>query len=125
MARKRGDAQLALELGTPHPRIGRVERAVATAIRTAQRAGELGAVHAGAAALARSLARGVDEAESKRDPWARAGCSRELRETLASLGLDRASRGELHSGDQDALTRWLAGLDQLDDAAAPGDPPQP
>ena len=104
MGRKRDDEQLAIPLPAARRRIGRVEQAVSRSVRSAQAAGELGPVHGGAAALARSLARAVDEAEAKRDTWARAAASRELRETLAALGLDRASRGELanvtdNSGD--------------------------
>lgn len=122
-SRKRDDEQLALPLPASRRRVGRVEQATGRAIRAAQTAGELGALHSGAAALARSLARGVDEAEAKRDPWARAACSRELRETLAALGLDRASRGELPHGDagtDDAFLAWL----RTDDAQA-GDTAQP
>ena len=124
MGRNRSDEQLPLPLPGSRRPIGRVEQATSRAIRAAQRADEIGALHAGAAALARSLARGVDEAEAKRDPWARAACSRELRETLAALGLDRASRGELPRGTDtggDAFDRWLAQLD----TTAPGDAPQP
>jgi hypothetical protein len=124
MTRKRSDEQLPLPLPTVRRTIGRVEQATSRAIRAAQTAGEVGPLHAGAAALARSLARGVDEAEAKRDPWARAACSRELRETLASLGLDRASRGELPRGADNAgldIAAYLAAYD----AAAAGDSPEP
>lgn len=124
MSRKRPDEQLAIPLPATRRRVGRVEQATSRAIRAAQAAGELGALHAGAAALARSLARGVDDAETKRDPWARAACSRELRETLAALGLDRASRGELPRGTDtggDAFDQWLAQLD----TPAPGDRSEP
>jgi hypothetical protein len=123
VSRKRPDEQLPLPLPTSRRRIGRVEQAVSRSIRAAQAAGELDAVHAGAAALARSLARGVDEAEQKRDPWARAACSRELRETLAAIGLDRASRGDLAHADtgSDAFAALLAEFS----APAPGDAPQP
>src|SRR3954471_9206164 len=122
MTRRRAD-QLPLPGTEPVRPVGRVEQAVSRSIRAAQRAGELGPLHGGAAGLARSLARGVDDAEHKRDPWARAACSRELRETLAALGLDRASRGELPRGtdNSDAFDRWLSQLD----APATGDAPQP
>lgn len=97
-----------------------VEAAVTAAIKAATDAGELGPVHAGAAALARSLARNVDRAHT---PSSVVGASKELRTVLKSLGLDRASRGEL-AGRQggpddpfDALTRAMS--------AATSDPPPP
>jgi hypothetical protein len=100
-----------------------VERAVAGAIRVAQAAGELDPVHGGATALARANAARVDEAEQRHDVWAAAAASRELRESLASIGLDRASRGELIRAD-DAGGDILAAFAALD-AAAAGDPAQP
>ncbi len=122
MSRKRADEQLAIPLPAARRRIGRVEQAVSRSIRAAQAAGELDQLHAGAAALARSLARGVDDAEGRLDPWGRAACSRELREILAAIGLDRASRGELAHGDTggDAFAQLLAEFG----ATAPGDAPQ-
>ena len=112
-----------LPIEVPGAAVGRVETAVTAAIAAAQAAGELTTVHAGAATLAVALARGVDEGETRHSARGRAECSKELRLVLASLGLDRVSRGELTptevptSGDDpfDALTRAMS--------SATGDPP--
>jgi len=103
--------QLGLDLGRERP--GRVEAAVNRAIRAAQTAGEITEIHAAATGLARALARGIDEAEIRHSTRGRADCSKELREVLASLGLDRASRGEIRqeaaAGDPfDELTRAMS-----------------
>ena len=115
--------QLPLPLPVQKRKIGRTERQVNAAIRTAQHAGEVGPVHAGAVALARELARAVDHATVVGNPWAIAALSRELRESIASLGLDRASRGELTHGTDlgTDLAAYLASMD----AAQTGDRPQP
>lgn len=111
-----------LPMEVPGAAVGRVEAAVVSAVAAAAAAGELTAVHAGAATLAIVLARGVDEGETRHSARGRAECSKELRLVLASLGLDRVSRGELGpteapSGDDpfDALTRAMS--------SATGDPP--
>jgi hypothetical protein len=111
-----------LDLGLNRTGAGPVETALAGAIAAAQAAGELTDLHAGAASLGLSLARGVDQADERRQHTARAGLSKELRLVLASLGLDRASRGELDhrlpGGDPfDELSRAMS--------AATGDPTPP
>jgi hypothetical protein len=96
----------------PAGKIGRVERALNTALAAARRARSLADVDAGVIALARAQARGVDVAEAARDVWALARVSSELRETLIRLRLDPVARGA--GGDQladflDRIGRPVAG----------------
>lgn len=90
----------------PGGRMGRVERAINTAIAAARRDGALIDVDTGALTLARSQARGVDLAEAARDVWALARIGGELRETLIRLRLDPVSRG----ATRDQLADFLASL---------------
>lgn len=90
----------------PAGRMGRVERAVNTAITAARRDGALIDVDTAALTLARSQARGVDLAEGGRDVWALARIGGELRETLIRLRLDPVSRG----ASRDQLADFLASL---------------
>lgn len=101
----------------------RVERAVSDAIRAGQRAGGVDAKSdAGLSALARELARAVDVAGAKKDPYGTAAVSRELREVLSKLGLTPAAR---NLGATDAAAAFLESLatpsapDQPDPPAAP------
>lgn len=92
----------------PRARKRRVELATDKAIRAAG----LEDTDAAAAALARALARAVDDAseakEGRRaDPYGIAAAARELREILARLQLDPASRG---AGLTDDLAAALAEL---------------
>jgi hypothetical protein len=82
----------------PAGRVGRVERALNSALTAARRAKTLADVDAGAIALARAQARAVDVAEGARDVWALARVGGELRETLIRLRLDPVARGA--GGDQ-------------------------
>lgn len=112
MAGKRDTGAL---FDVPAGKIGRVERALNVALTAARRARSLSDLDAGAVALARAQARGVDVAEGARDVWALARVSSELRETLIRLRLDPVARGA--GGDQldDLLTRLAR--PSLDDAA--------
>ena len=111
-----------LPLGLRRGPEGPVELAWARAVDAATALGELSDVHAAAVELGRSLARGVDDADDARSARARADCSKELRQVLTALGLDRASRGELTGkapgGDPfDELTRAMSAA--TGDQAAP------
>ena len=102
-----------LPLGLYRDGPGPVEVALRGAVEAATGAGELGPVHAGSVGLALSLARIVDHAESRGRHTVVAVTSKELRLVIASLGLDRASRGELQSGGGasdpfDELTRAMS-----------------
>ena len=103
----------------PGGRMGRVERAVNTAITAARRDGALVDVDTAALTLARSQARGVDLAETARDVWALARIGGELRETLIRLRLDPVSRG----ASRDQLADFLASLTDPTPPAATGNPP--
>ena len=72
---------------------GRVERAVRAAVKAAADAGELGAIDGGAAEAAAALARGLDLAVGRADPYAVAAMGKPVTEALARLHLDPASRG--------------------------------
>lgn len=100
----------------PAGRMGRVERAINTAIAAARRDGALIDVDTGALTLARSQARGVDMAEGARDVWALARIGGELRETLIRLRLDPVSRG----ASRDQLADFLASLTEPTPGAAAG-----
>ena len=110
MARPRrsspSDDQPALIAG-PRRRKRRVELATEKAIRAAG----LEATDAAAAALAKTLARAVDDAseskDGRADPYGIAAAARELREVLGRLQLDPASRGP---GLTDDLAAALADL---------------
>lgn len=82
--------QGALDLGGANlygkPR--RVEQATARAVEAAR----LDDVDQAGAALAVELARAVDVASTRKDPYGVATAARELRETLTRLRLDPASR---------------------------------
>lgn len=103
--------QVAL-IDAPRPPKRRVELATDRAIRAAG----LEATDAAAAALARELARAVDDAararDGRADPYGIATAGRELREVLARLGLDPASRGG--AAVPDALAAALADLARPD-----------
>lgn len=82
--------QDALDLGGAdlYGRVRRVEQAVADSIEAAN----LDDRDKGAAALARELARAVDVASGRNDPYGVAQAANPLREQLARLNLDPASR---------------------------------
>ena len=103
--------QFGLDLG-PEPD-GPVEIAVAASIAAGRAAGEITPLHAGAAALALSLARTVDRSDRRSTYAALVAASKELRWVLGSIGLDRRSRGELDGkaagGDPfDELTKAMS-----------------
>lgn len=107
MARRPTD-QDALFPAAPARR-GRVELAVSKAIAAAQRDKTVSsALDAGAAALARSLARQADLSAAARDPWALARISGELRAVLSSLRLDPVARGALKRDEFAELIAALA-----------------
>lgn len=85
-------------------RVGRVELAVAAAVEAAA----LAAVDGGAGALAVECARAVDVASVRQDPYGVAAAGRELREQLARLLLDPASRAGGPSGDVEAFLAEMA-----------------
>jgi hypothetical protein len=85
-------------------RVGNVEAAVRRAIKAAA----LAAVDEGAAELAAAKARAVDIAVTRSDPYGVAAAGRELREQLARLRLDPASREGGPSGDVEAFLAQLA-----------------
>jgi hypothetical protein len=111
---------LPLDLGDDRPP-GRVEVAVTIAVEASTAAGELTAVHAGAVGMALHLARGMDQAEARHTAAVRAEFSKELRTVLASLGLDRKSRGELTPAPPPAAVEVI----EVDPFAAAGDTPTP
>lgn len=82
--------QGALDLGGAdlYGRVRRVEQATAEAVAAAR----LDDVDKAGAALAVELARAVDVASGRKDPYGVATAARELRETLTRLRLDPASR---------------------------------
>lgn len=91
-----GAGQEALELGPVEATrpVGRVEAAVR---RATQAAGLTGADE-GAAEVAAGLARGLDLALARRDPYAVAAIGKPLTEQLSRLHLDPQSRGAAESG---------------------------
>jgi hypothetical protein len=95
-----------VEQGRP---VGSVERAVRDAID----AGQLEARDGGAAEAAAALARGMDLALGRRDPYAVAAVGKPLGEALARLQLDPVSRDGGTSGQAadpwDKLVEELAG----------------
>lgn len=92
----------------PSDRKRRVERAVDRAILAAIKSGLLETADAGAYTLARELARTIDYASSvKREPYAVATASRELREVLAALKLTPASRAGAGAGELEQLLEQL------------------
>lgn len=108
---RRGSAEPLFVL--PGGRRGRVEAALERAITAARRDRALTDADAGAVALARAQARGVDGAEAGRNPWALAALGRELRETLIRLRLDPVARGP----GRESVAEFLAALAQ----PTPGD----
>ena len=82
----------------------RVERAVRQSVDAAQ----LDKLDAGAAALAVELARAVDVASGRKDPYGVEAAGRGLREQLVRLRLDPEARHQ-ESGN-DGISSWL---DQL------------
>lgn len=108
-------AQERLDLGAAdlYGKPRRVEAAVAQAVEAAR----LDARDVAAAALAVELGRSVDVASGRRDPYGVATAARELRETLARLGLDPAARQGAAPDGPAAVLAWLDGLDKDDDDA--------
>lgn len=102
-AGRRDDGQVSLFDASEHRRVGRVEQLVAGAVTAA----ELDPRDLGAAALAVELARAVDVASTKRDPYGVAAAARELRECLSRLRLDPTARGDGLAGQ---AADFLAGL---------------
>lgn len=102
-----GQGQDLLNLGEIEVRVGRVERAFKAAVDAATRDGDLDAVDSGLAGLAVELARAVDVASRKSDPYGVAAAGRELREVAARLRLDPTARGGMTS---DALGDFLRDL---------------
>jgi len=86
---------------------GRVELAVTRSVAAAK----LSAVDEGAGALAIEAARAVDIASTRSDPYGVAAAARELREQLARVRLDPASREGGPAGD---VERFLAELAQAE-----------
>jgi hypothetical protein len=85
---------------------GRVEVAVDRAVAVARRDQALTPVDDGLVAVARTVARALDQAAAEQDKWAVARLAGELSSTLARLRLDPSSRG----GDRDSLANFLADL---------------
>lgn len=83
-------AQGALDLGGGDL-YGKARR-VESAVRQACESADLDDVDKGAAAVACELARAVDVASGRQDPYGVATAARELREQLSRLNLDPASR---------------------------------
>lgn len=100
-------------IDAPRPPKRRVELATERAIRAAH----LDTMDAAAAALAKELARAVDDAarakEGRADPYGIAAASRELREVLTRLQLDPASR--TGGGAADQIAAALAALSTPDE----------
>lgn len=84
--------------------VGRVEAAVSRSVAAAR----LAAVDEGAGALAIEAARAVDLASHRRDPYGVAAAARELREQLARVLLDPASRQGGPGADVEAFLAELA-----------------
>lgn len=82
-------------------------RAVETAVRASIEAASLDDRDEGAGELAASLARAVDLAHKRQDPYAIAAAGRELRETLTRLRLDPVAR---EGNDAGAIEGWLEKL---------------
>ena len=100
----KGDqAQLDLGDGDLYGKPRRVERAVRASIDAAK----LDQLDGGAAALAVELARAVDVASGRKDPYGVEAAGRGLREQLVRLRLDPEARKD--SGN-DGISSWL---DQL------------
>lgn len=100
------------ETGLGKPR--RVEQAVAASVAAAT----LDAKDAGAAALAVELARAVDVASMRNDPYGIAQAATPLREQLIRLKLDPASRGDTAND----FAAWLDGLDDHPEKPHPAHP---
>lgn len=117
MARRKTDQDPLFDLA----RSQRTERAVNTAIRSAQKTGSLDAdLDAGMAVLARVLARAIDQTTSTGgDRWLLPRLVGELRETLIRLRLDPTVRG----ADRNELADFLASLSRPESGggAAVGD----
>ena len=91
--------------GEPRYRLGRTELGVNKAIRAAHKARAVDVdLDAGLVAAARDAARAVDRARVADDTWKLVAALRELRETLARLGLDPKSRA---GGPRDDLAEFL------------------
>ena len=109
MARKRSErTDQAGLFADPATRRDRTERNVSAAILAARKDHQLTTLDDGLASLARDLARAVDQATLKRDPYGVAAASRELREVLARLGLDPRARNVGPADDLAAALRELA-----------------
>lgn len=100
-----------LDLGPVERLVGRVERAFTAAVDAGRRDGTIADVDGGLAALAVELARGVDVASRKSDPYGVAAAGRELREVASRLKLDPTSRG---GANDDGLAEFLRGLSAPD-----------
>lgn len=87
-------------------RPGRCELAVSRSLAIARVEGKVDQLDDGACALAVELARAVDIANRRTDPFAAAAAGRELREQLGRLRLDPGSRGEARTDDP--FDRWLS-----------------
>lgn len=94
----------------------RTERAVNTAVRRAQKTGSLDTeLDAGMTALARVLARAIDQTSSTGgDRWLLPRLVGELRETLIRLRLDPTVRG----ADHNELADFLASLSKPESGQA-------
>lgn len=111
------DAQLPIEGANLYGKPRRVE----AALRAAVEAADLDDVDAGGGALAVELARAVDVASGRQDPYGVAAAARELREQLTRLGMDPASRKD---GTPNGGVNWLDMLGPtVDDAARDPAPP--
>jgi hypothetical protein len=107
-SRRRDPAQQTLFADGP-ARKGRVESAVDKAVRAAQKDQVVSVtLDAGAVALARTLARLIDQAARTLDPWSLARLSGELRAVLTSLRLDPVSRGGVRRDEFADLLATLA-----------------
>lgn len=101
-------------LEVPESSAGRVERTV----RAALTAAALDTRDHGAGELAAGLARAVDLALNRRDPYAVAQAGRELRETLTRLRMDPVAR---EGNDAGALQTFLDGLSAAEPESSPHD----
>jgi hypothetical protein len=88
-------------------RVGRVEAAYVAAVEAARADGTIGVLDAGLAGLAIELARAVDVASWKSDPYGVAQAGKELREVSNRLKLDPTARG---TGTGDAARELIASL---------------
>lgn len=91
---------------------GRPQGAVEAAVRRAVQAAELEAQDGGAAATAIGLARGLDLALGRRDPYAVAAMGKPLTEQLSRLHLDPEARGKRRP-DGPADDPWDRLVDEL------------